>query len=95
METDPDNRLLWRMNPSRMEAEVVRDSVLHLAVESPDELVAAVEAHRAWLQVDGLHERRVHRAAREIETLPDSSGSRTMSSTCLWNSGASSRNSTE
>ncbi|MFM7604099.1 MAG: DUF1553 domain-containing protein, partial [Prosthecobacter sp.] len=28
---DPDNRLLWRMNTSRMEAEVVRDSVLHLA----------------------------------------------------------------
>jgi hypothetical protein len=28
---DPDNRFLWRMNPSRMEAEVVRDSVLHLA----------------------------------------------------------------
>ncbi len=31
METDPDNHFLWRMNPSRMEAEVVRDSVLHLA----------------------------------------------------------------
>jgi len=28
---DPDNRLLWRMNTSRMEAEAVRDSVLHLA----------------------------------------------------------------
>ena len=28
---DPDNKLLWRMNASRMEAEVVRDSVLHLA----------------------------------------------------------------
>jgi hypothetical protein len=28
---DPDNHFLWRMNPSRMEAEVVRDSVLHLA----------------------------------------------------------------
>lgn len=28
---DPDNKLLWRMNPTRMEAEVVRDSVLHLA----------------------------------------------------------------
>ena len=28
---DPDNHLLWRMNPSRMEAEVVHDSVLHLA----------------------------------------------------------------
>ncbi len=28
---DPENRLLWRMNPGRMEAEVVRDSLLHLA----------------------------------------------------------------
>jgi len=30
-ERDPENRLLWRMNVGRMEAEVVRDSVLHLA----------------------------------------------------------------
>jgi hypothetical protein len=28
---DPDNRLLWRMNPRRMEAELVRDSVLSIA----------------------------------------------------------------
>jgi hypothetical protein len=28
---DPDNRYLWRMNSRRMEAEVVRDSLLHLA----------------------------------------------------------------
>jgi len=28
---DPDNRFLWRFNTGRMEAEVVRDSVLHLA----------------------------------------------------------------
>ncbi len=28
---DPDNRSLWRMNARRMEAEVVRDSVLHVA----------------------------------------------------------------
>jgi mono/diheme cytochrome c family protein len=28
---DPENRLLWRMNSRRMEAEVVRDSVLALA----------------------------------------------------------------
>jgi hypothetical protein len=28
---DPENRLLWRMNTGRMEAEVVRDSILHLA----------------------------------------------------------------
>ena len=34
-----------------------------------DELVAAVEAHRAWLAVDGLRGRRVRRAAREIEGL--------------------------
>ena len=34
-----------------------------------DELLAAVEAHRAWLGVDGLRARRVRRAAREIEGL--------------------------
>ncbi|REJ87347.1 MAG: DUF1553 domain-containing protein, partial [Planctomycetota bacterium] len=28
---DPENRLLWRMNSRRMEAEVVRDSVLYLS----------------------------------------------------------------
>jgi mono/diheme cytochrome c family protein len=28
---DPDNLYLWRMNPRRMESEVVRDSVLYLA----------------------------------------------------------------
>jgi hypothetical protein len=28
---DPDNSYYWRMNPRRMEAEVIRDSLLHLA----------------------------------------------------------------
>jgi len=28
---DPENLLLWRMNPGRMEAEVVRDSLLYVA----------------------------------------------------------------
>jgi hypothetical protein len=28
---DPDNRYTWRTNPRRMEAETVRDSVLHVA----------------------------------------------------------------
>jgi hypothetical protein len=28
---DPDNKYLWRMSPRRMEAEVVRDSILHVA----------------------------------------------------------------
>ncbi len=30
---DPDNRLLWRANPIRMEAQTVRDTLLHLAGE--------------------------------------------------------------
>ena len=29
--TDPGNHLYWRANPRRMEAQVVRDSLLHLA----------------------------------------------------------------
>ena len=28
---DPDNRLLWRMNPRRLDAEQIRDAVLHIA----------------------------------------------------------------
>ncbi len=28
---DADNKLFWRMNPRRMEAETVRDAVLHVA----------------------------------------------------------------
>jgi hypothetical protein len=30
-EIDPDNRLLWRANVRRLDAEVIRDSVLHVA----------------------------------------------------------------
>lgn len=30
---DPENRFYWRMNPIRMDSEVVRDSLLHLAGE--------------------------------------------------------------
>jgi hypothetical protein len=33
---DPENQFLWRMNPRRMEAEAVRDSVLYLAGELDD-----------------------------------------------------------
>lgn len=28
---DPENRFYWRMNPTRMEAQIVRDSLFHLA----------------------------------------------------------------
>jgi len=31
LERDPDNRWLWRMPPRRLEAEIVRDNVLHVA----------------------------------------------------------------
>lgn len=31
LQADPDNRFYWRMNPIRMEAQAVRDSLLHLA----------------------------------------------------------------
>jgi hypothetical protein len=31
LSADPDNHYLWRMNPRRMEAEAVRDSVLQIA----------------------------------------------------------------
>lgn len=32
-DSDPENRYYWRMNPIRMEAQVVRDGLLHLAGE--------------------------------------------------------------
>jgi hypothetical protein len=32
-ERDPDNKMLWRFPPRRLEAEVVRDSLLHCAGE--------------------------------------------------------------
>jgi len=35
---DPENRLYWRMNPVRMEAQVVRDSLFHLAGELSDQV---------------------------------------------------------
>lgn len=34
---DPDNTLLWKMPTRRMEAEIVRDSILHVAGELSDE----------------------------------------------------------
>ncbi|WP_165252273.1 PSD1 and planctomycete cytochrome C domain-containing protein [Paludisphaera soli] len=34
---DPENRMYWRMNPVRMEAQIVRDSLFHLAGELSDQ----------------------------------------------------------
>lgn len=33
LKSDPENRHYWRMNPQRMQAQVVRDSLLHLSGE--------------------------------------------------------------
>jgi hypothetical protein len=47
---DPDNRFVWRMNPRRMEGEVIRDTLLALAgrldsrMGGPDLPIAAAEA---------------------------------------------------
>jgi hypothetical protein len=50
LKIDPDNHYYWRMNPRRMEAEVIRDSMLHLAGRldasqgGPDSPVAMAES---------------------------------------------------
>ena len=43
---DPDNIYLWRMSPRRMEAEVVRDSVLHVS-GSLDSMMGGTEIDQA------------------------------------------------
>ena len=35
---DPENRLLWHFNPRRLEAEAIRDSILHVSGRLNDEL---------------------------------------------------------
>jgi hypothetical protein len=52
-ERDPENRYLWRMNPVRMEAEVVRDSVLQVAGNLDDTVGGPDLAHE-----EGLRSRR-------------------------------------
>jgi hypothetical protein len=50
LSVDADNRFLWRMNPRRMEAESVRDSILYVAgqldtsIGGPDE--KDIDSHR-------------------------------------------------
>jgi hypothetical protein len=64
---DPDNRYAWRMNPRRMEGEVIRDTLLALAgrldatLGGPDLPIAAAEA--------GTRRTLYYRAARD-ERIP-------------------------
>ena len=54
LKADPENRLLWRMNPRRMEAEVVRDSLLAVA----GQLDATMGGRSVPLQATPLSTRR-------------------------------------
>lgn len=56
---DPDNACYWRMNPRRMEAQVVRDSLLQIAGNS---------ISRSAVRVSTLHHRRPARAARSTSS---------------------------
>jgi hypothetical protein len=48
---DPGNRTLWRMNPRRMEAEAVRDSVLHLAGQLDETMGGPILDEKSGLAV--------------------------------------------
>jgi hypothetical protein len=48
---DPENLALWRMNPRRMEAELVRDNVLHVAGSLDPRLGGPEIDHNAGLTV--------------------------------------------
>lgn len=50
---DADNRSLWRMNRSRLDAETVRDSVLHLAGTLDDTMGGP--SVRQFVQTPGVH----------------------------------------
>jgi hypothetical protein len=68
-QTDPDNRLLWRMNHRRMEGETIRDSVLYLA-RRLDQTMGGREIPLE--QSDSSHRRSVyfrHGHERQVEFL--------------------------
>lgn len=60
---DPDNDLLWRSRPRRMEAEVMRDTLLALSGElnrSPLQGSAAAELDRPYTMVDPGDVKKIH-----------------------------------
>jgi hypothetical protein len=73
-EVDPENRLLWRMPLKRMDAEVVRDSILAVAGRlhdvpfgppdpvdvRPDGLVTSRESRDGWRRSIYIRHRRKH-----------------------------------
>jgi hypothetical protein len=67
--TDPDNRILWRMNSRRMEAELVRDSVLHVAGNLDLHLGGADIDHTQGLTVPRRSLYFRHAAEKQMEFL--------------------------
>ena len=60
---DPDNRYVWRMNPRRMEAEAVRDSILQVA--------GTLDGAQGGPPVDGTKAMESRRRSIYIEHTPD------------------------
>ena len=67
LDLDPDNQLLWRKNAHRMEAEVIRDSILH-AADQLDMTVGGQELPNSQAEIS-------HRRSLYFETFPEGAGS--------------------
>ena len=63
---DPDNRLLWRFNARRMEAEVVRDGILHVAGE--------LDARLGGAPLDNVKDAGSHRRSLYFSVYPEGGG---------------------
>jgi Protein of unknown function (DUF1553) len=60
---DPDNKYMWRMNPQRMEAEVVRDSMLYMA--------GLLDLTRGGPEIDETKGQESHRRSLYFRQTPD------------------------
>lgn len=66
IQLDPENRLLWRMNAGRMEAEVVRDSLLHCG--------QMLEQKMGGQTLENKESLTTHRRSLYYETYPEEGG---------------------
>lgn len=66
IKADPENRLLWRMNAGRMEAEVVRDSLLHCG--------GMLEQKMGGQTLENKESLTTHRRSLYYETFPEEGG---------------------
>ncbi|MFT5323510.1 MAG: mono/diheme cytochrome c family protein [Planctomycetaceae bacterium] len=66
LQLDPENRFLWRMNAGRMEAEVVRDSLLHCG--------GMLEQKMGGQALENKESLTTHRRSLYYETYPEEGG---------------------